>query len=92
MVWAEGKGPLYRLDGVNVLVGGCSGFQRTQLLKNQHAHEVHPPDTWELEVLADRVNVPAIETLYWCHVHKLPSLLYVKHHIVQVCPFNFLER
>lgn len=84
MVWMEGKGPLYAAEGVSVSSSVAHGFERTQLLKAQNAREKHPPDTWTLEILANKVRVPDVETTYWCHVHELPEKLRKKHHVIQV--------
>ncbi|KAJ1523754.1 hypothetical protein ONE63_001587 [Megalurothrips usitatus] len=84
VVWAAGAGPLFRLDGVSVLGEGARrGMQRAQLLKNTDVHDDVPPDAWHLDVRADRVQVPAVDTTYWCHVVKVPQQLARKHHVVR---------
>lgn len=57
---------------------------RVQLLKNTGVSTVLSSDTTTLDVLADTVHVPAEDTTYWCHVHKLPDEFKKKHHVVQV--------
>lgn len=62
---------------------------RVQLLKNtaittKQSHKAKP-----LEILADKVHVPADETTYWCHVQKLPNQFQNKHHVVQVIDLIF---
>lgn len=86
ITWAEGEGPLYRLDGVNITSAKQTGFERTQLLKYEYEPEIHPPDTWKLEIHVDKVKVPNQETTYWCHVFELPKTLSVKQHIIQYEP------
>ncbi|XP_068083155.1 tyramine beta-hydroxylase [Anabrus simplex] len=83
VVWAMGRGPLFRLAGLNVSAGTQHSMQRVQLLKNINPPAAHPPDTWKHEVLAQTVHVPSSDTTYWCHVHRLPQSLKTKHHIVQ---------
>ncbi|KAL0275472.1 UNVERIFIED_CONTAM: hypothetical protein PYX00_003309 [Menopon gallinae] len=86
VVWMEGKGPLFAVEGVNVSSSVSNGFERTQLLKAQNTQVKHPEDTWTLEVLANKVRVPDVETTYWCHVHELPESLKNKHHVIQYEP------
>ena len=58
---------------------------RVRLLKNLNPDPVlDPKATWRFEVINAKVKVPALETMYWCHVVKLPERLKTKHHIVQV--------
>lgn len=84
VVWATGDGPLFKVDGVSVLgVGTRRGMQRAQLLKNVHVDDHVPADAWALDVRAARVQVPAVDTTYWCHVTKVPRQLTRKHHVVK---------
>lgn len=57
---------------------------RVQLLKNTQANAELPPQVQHLNILADKVKVPGVETTYWCHVQRLPEELIQKHHVVQV--------
>jgi hypothetical protein len=84
VVWARGRGPLFRLEGLNVSGAAHSGMQRAQLLKNSRPPPSHPRDTWRHDILNSEVKVPADDTTYWCHVHRLPPALRTKHHVVQV--------
>ncbi|XP_063221967.1 tyramine beta-hydroxylase [Bacillus rossius redtenbacheri] len=83
VVWAWGRGPLYRLAGVHVADASSRGMQRAQLLKTTAPAASLPEGTFGHEVVAQSVHVPADETTYWCHVHRLPDSLAVKHHVVQ---------
>ena len=80
-MWARGKGPLFRLQGLNV--SGHGDLQRVQLLKNPDPPAALPPDTWQHEILASEVKVPGGDTTYWCKIHQLPQELRSKHHVVQ---------
>lgn len=42
-----------------------------------------PHDTWKFEILNDRVQVPDVETTYWCRVNKLPDALKIKYHLLR---------
>ena len=84
MVWARGRGPLFRLEGLNVSGAAQSGMQRAQLLKNTSPSPSHPSDTWHHEILNSEVRVPGDDTTYWCRVHRLPAALRTKHHVLQV--------
>lgn len=58
---------------------------RVNLLKNLQANNKLPSHVKPLDLLADKVKVPAEETTYWCRVFKLPNeFLKQKHHIYQV--------
>nr|BAO52001.1 tyramine beta-hydroxylase [Gryllus bimaculatus] len=83
VVWALGRGPLTRLQGLNVTAAAQRGMQRVQLLKNTRPPAPLPRDAWTLEVRAQAVRVPSADTTYWCHVQRLPHSLASKHHIVQ---------
>ena len=84
MVWARGRGPLFRLEGLNVSGAAQSGMQRAQLLKNTSPSPSHPSDTWHHDILNSEVRVPGDDTTYWCRVHRLPAALRTKHHVLQV--------
>lgn len=84
MVWARGRGPLFRLEGLNVTGAARSGVQRTQLLKNTAPTASHPHDTWQHDIINSEVRVPGEDTTYWCRLHRLPAALRTKHHVVQV--------
>ncbi|PSN45176.1 Dopamine beta-hydroxylase [Blattella germanica] len=81
VVWARGRGPLFRLEGLNV--SSNTGMQRVQLLKNPNPPTDLPADTWKHEILNSKVKVPGDDTTYWCKVHQLPASLRNKHHVVQ---------
>ncbi|KAJ9576577.1 hypothetical protein L9F63_025529, partial [Diploptera punctata] len=81
IVWARGKGPLFRLEGLNI--SGHGNMQRVQLLKNPNPPTALPPDTWKHEIINNAVKVPGDDTTYWCKVHQLPPELRTKHHVVQ---------
>ncbi|XP_058796937.1 tyramine beta-hydroxylase [Phymastichus coffea] len=86
VVWLKGSGPLSSLAGLRVADAKASGMSRTEMLRVQHAKPQFPGDAWRHEVRADRVEVPSAETTYWCKVHKLPSTLRRKHHVLQFGP------
>lgn len=51
-------------------------MSRTELLRTvSHKRPEFPSDTWKYQLLADHVNVPQVETTYWCRVEKLPEAL-----------------
>ncbi|XP_021938401.1 dopamine beta-hydroxylase [Zootermopsis nevadensis] len=83
VVWARGRGPLFRLEGLNVSSAAHSGMQRTQLLKNTCPLPSHPRDTWHHDILNSEVRVSGDDTTYWCRMHRLPAALRTKHHVVQ---------
>ncbi|KAK9881470.1 hypothetical protein WA026_016354 [Henosepilachna vigintioctopunctata] len=58
------------------------GMIRVTLLKNSYV-SVLPTHVHQLNVLVDKVQIPAEETTYWCSVRKLPSKFKQKHHIYQ---------
>lgn len=39
-----------------------------------------------MDVTLKRVEVPATETTYWCHVQKLDDFIQQKHHVVEFEP------
>lgn len=84
LVWMVGGGPLFSVEGLLVSQARSKGMQRVQLLKPEWPHVQLPDKVSKIEVLADKVNVPAEETTYWCHVMKIPLDLTFKHHIVRV--------
>lgn len=59
------------------------GMTRVQLLKNVAEDVTFPENVKHLDVRAKNVNVPNVETTYWCHVHRLPEELEKKHHVLQ---------
>ena len=63
------------LAGLQVGDAKASGMSRTELLRVDHPKPKFPPDSWQYEVTADKVQVPNVETTYWCRVQKLPSTL-----------------
>ncbi|KAL6436582.1 hypothetical protein ACFW04_004803 [Cataglyphis niger] len=86
LVWLRGRGPLSSLTGLEISDAKASGMSRTELRRMSHKKPKFPADMWQLELLAHRVQVPKQETTYWCRVHKLPSVLKQKHHILQFGP------
>lgn len=64
---------------------------RVTLLKNLKANNPLPPHTTNLDILSNKVQVPAEETTYWCHVHKLPPEFSAKHHVYQVLRGSILK-
>ncbi|XP_011167262.1 tyramine beta-hydroxylase [Solenopsis invicta] len=86
LVWLRGRGPLSSLAGLEISDAKASGMSRTELLRVSHKKPKFPANAWQLELLAHRVQVPKQETTYWCRVHKLPSVLRQKHHILQFGP------
>jgi dopamine beta-monooxygenase len=79
-----GGGPLFAVDGLLVSQARAKGMQRVQLLKAERPQVKLPDKVSEVDVLVDKVKVPAEETTYWCHVMKIPLDLSSKHHIVRV--------
>lgn len=77
---------MYQISGLNINTSSSHdrGMTRVQLLKNVQPNPALPPNVQELNILADKVKVPNVETTYWCHVHRLPKELKDKHHVVQV--------
>ncbi|XP_011700718.1 PREDICTED: tyramine beta-hydroxylase [Wasmannia auropunctata] len=86
LVWLRGRGPLSSLAGLEISDAKASGMSRTELNRVSHKKPKFPANAWQLELLAHRVQVPKQETTYWCRVHKLPSVLRQKHHILQFGP------
>ncbi|XP_076359948.1 tyramine beta hydroxylase [Tachypleus tridentatus] len=82
VVYATGKGPLRRLEGLR-LTKEDHDFQRVQLLKTLDPPPVLPESTKIFSVTNDRVQVPDLETTYWCSLHKLPDEFNDKHHMVK---------
>lgn len=85
IVWARGKDPLYRITGLNISTASPQdwGMTRVQLLKNTFETTIFPNEVQQLEIRAKNVEVPGVETTYWCHVHRLPQEMVVKHHVLQ---------
>lgn len=81
-MYAHGKGPLRRFDGLR-LSDFNHGFQRVQLLRNLESLPKLPSETRGIEILNDQVEVPNVETTYWCKLHLLPEEMEEKHHIIQ---------
>jgi len=79
-----GGGPLFAVDGLLVSQAREKGMQRVQLLKPETPQVRLPDKVSKIDVLASKVNIPADETTYWCHVMKIPLDLSFKHHIVKV--------
>ncbi|EFN73526.1 Tyramine beta-hydroxylase [Camponotus floridanus] len=86
LVWLRGRGPLSSLTGLGISDAKASGMSRTELRRVSHKKPEFPANAWQLELLAHNVQVPKQETTYWCRVHKLPSVLKQKHHILQFGP------
>ncbi|XP_001602880.1 tyramine beta-hydroxylase [Nasonia vitripennis] len=86
LVWLKGSGPLTSVAGLQVADAKSSGMSRTELLRIHHPKPQFPADAWQHEIRADRVQVPNVETTYWCHVQKLPSSMRRKHHVLQFGP------
>ncbi|CAD6205683.1 GSCOCG00009965001-RA-CDS [Cotesia congregata] len=88
IVWSKGTGPLSNLNGLNIITNAISlGMSRTELLRTvSDKPPEFPSDTWKYQLLTDHVNVPQVETTYWCRVEKLPEALRQKHHVLQFGP------
>ncbi|XP_055353897.1 dopamine beta-hydroxylase-like [Paramacrobiotus metropolitanus] len=86
-----GPGHIRSVDGLNIK------DNKKKLYKSMLRMSMFPPypapaddetdiagmrDVQIMEVLSDRVKVPARETTYWCVIKKLPHLN-TKHHIIQ---------
>lgn len=87
VIWSRGKEHLVSPKGLNVTVSTRDdhGMVRVNLLKNLQANNKLPNHVKPLDLLAEKVKVPAEETTYWCRVFKLPNeFLKQKHHIYQV--------
>ncbi|XP_064458103.1 dopamine beta-hydroxylase-like isoform X2 [Ornithodoros turicata] len=82
VVYASGRGPLRRLDGLK-LIHSEHGFQRAQLLKIMDDLPPFPEDTRVINFLNDKVAVPAVETTYWCSLQKLPYDFRYSKHIIR---------
>ncbi|CAH1132464.1 unnamed protein product [Ceutorhynchus assimilis] len=85
IVWSRGLQRIVSPKGLNISTSDRqnSGMIRASLLKNLHANTNLPSHVQTLELLADKVKVPAEETTYWCRVFKLPDKFKKKHHIYQ---------
>ncbi|KAF5286084.1 hypothetical protein FQA39_LY16430 [Lamprigera yunnana] len=84
IVWSKGNHRLYQLNGLNIsTTNEDNGMVRVQLLKNTHMNTKSPLNSKTVEILTTKVRVPAVDTTYWCKVHKLPNEYYNKHHVVQ---------
>ena len=83
VVWTLGRGPVSRLSGLNVSDEASVrwGMVRTRLL-TVTSPELGP-DTRTWRVLSDNVSLPTVDTFYACSVHKLPTQLRRKHHVVR---------
>lgn len=80
-----GKGPLFQASGLNISTEPqFNDMVRVQLLKNTNVDYTVPNDAKDVDILTDKVEVPAEETTYWCHVHKLPEEMSEKYHILRV--------
>lgn len=79
-----GGGPLFAVEGLLVSQARAKGMQRVQLLKPETPQVKLPDKVSKIDVLASKVNIPAEETTYWCHVMKVPLDLSFKHQIVRV--------
>lgn len=85
IVWARGRGPLFKLSGLNVSTDfENNGMVRVQLLKNLEVFWDLDKSVKNVDILTNNVAVPSEETTYWCHVHKLPKEFERKHHIYKV--------
>lgn len=58
---------------------------RATLLQNTRVNDDVPPHAVPMDILTDKVRVPAEETTYWCKVVKLPQNFMKKHHVYKVC-------
>ena len=83
VVWTLGRGPLSRLAGLNVSDEASVrwGMVRTRLMTVTSPSL--GPDTRTWRVLSDNVSLPTVDTFYACSVHKLPTQLRRKHHVVR---------
>lgn len=82
----SGTDYLYDIEMLNIRNSSNTnkGMVRTQLLKNVNIDAELEPETWQHDVVVNKVQVPSGDTTYWCMVHKLPQQLKEKQHIVQV--------
>ncbi|XP_042895000.1 dopamine beta-hydroxylase [Parasteatoda tepidariorum] len=85
IVYAMGKGPLRRLEDIN-LSKEIHGFQRVQLLKNLVPDPRFLADTKSITIHNSKVQVPNNETTYWCSLHILPPEFENKNHVIQFSP------
>lgn len=53
-----------------------------QSINNYYFHR----NILEIDVTLNKVEIPAKETTYWCHIQKLNDFIRRKHHIVQFEP------
>lgn len=84
IVWSRGDHALYKVNGLNISAPmKDNGMVRVNLLKNTQVDTTLPSDLKILNIVTDKVQVPAEETTYWCHVYKLPDEYKNKHHIYQ---------
>ncbi|XP_030765927.1 tyramine beta-hydroxylase [Sitophilus oryzae] len=85
IVWARGFEIVPSAKGLNISTSKREnhGMTRVTLLKNIHANTELPSHLTTLNLLNDKVKVPAEETTYWCKVFKLPEKFTKKHHIYQ---------
>ncbi|GAB6033666.1 hypothetical protein CHUAL_013726 [Chamberlinius hualienensis] len=81
IIYASGDGPIDSADGLSIS-NSKHGFQRAQLLKVPAEHVAFPSDTVTFSVLSNKVQVPNVETTYWCRVVKLANMKSF-HHIIQ---------
>ncbi|EFN89747.1 Dopamine beta-hydroxylase [Harpegnathos saltator] len=86
LIWLKGDGPLVSLAGLKVSNAETSGMSRAELYRMPHRKPMYPADAWKLELLNHQVQVPNVETTYWCRVQKLPEVLKRKNHILQFGP------
>ncbi|XP_050300563.1 tyramine beta-hydroxylase [Anthonomus grandis grandis] len=84
IVWSKGAEKFVTPKGLNIsTLHKDSGMSRVTLLKNVHDNGELPPFVQILDLLTNEVQVPAVETTYWCKVFKLPHEFKKKHHIYQ---------
>ncbi|ELU08648.1 hypothetical protein CAPTEDRAFT_141249 [Capitella teleta] len=75
------EGPTKTLKGLDISAVTL-GLQRAQLIKSQLPDPVFPDDTFKFTMNVENVEIPNVETTYWCHIRKLPEMR-EKHHIIK---------
>lgn len=61
-----------------------AGFSRIRLLQPKTSVKAGPAEDAQWLNFTHRLEVPSVETTYWCSTHKLPRRFFQKHHALQV--------
>lgn len=83
VVYASGRGPLTRIEGLRLKDQPATGFQRVQLLRTMQPLPRVDKSIQTIEILTENNTVPSHETTYWCRTHKLPEMFDRKLHVIQ---------